>query len=155
MILVMFLVALALGSAQLVLPSPDFAGLYHLGGESVVILGAIVVTNLVMTVPCIWGALVKSNPVPLLAWPVYCAFVTAIEFTALCFLLGPPGADSREVFMAFLLFNVLQCANSLLRAASVSGGGLSACSCGADVTELHRCHSGLTEHFQCLTSRFS
>ena len=110
MILVMFLVALALGSAQLVLPSPDFAGLYHLGGESVVILGAIVVTNLVMTVPCIWGALVKSNPVPLLAWPVYCAFVTAIEFTALCFLLGPPGADSREVFMAFLLFNVLQCA---------------------------------------------
>ncbi len=65
----------------------------HLDDELVVILAALVVTNLVMTVPCIWGALVKSNPAPLLLWPAYCAVATLVEFGSLCALLGPPGSD--------------------------------------------------------------
>lgn len=50
--------ALALGPARLVLPSPTPYGL-DLDDQLVVILAAVVFTNLVMTVPCIWGALVK------------------------------------------------------------------------------------------------
>ena len=107
-LLVMFLVALALGPARLVLPSMTFDGLY-LADELAVILSTVVVTNLVMTVPCIWGALVRSNAIPLLVWPVYCAVVTAAEFGTLCVLLGSPGSDWREVLLAFFLLNLLQC----------------------------------------------
>lgn len=109
MLLVMVFVALALGPARLVLPSLDFDGL-HLDDELTAILAAIVITNLVMTVPCIWGALVKSNPVPPLAWPAYCAVVTAVEFGSLCVVLGSPGSDWMEILLAFLLLNLSQCA---------------------------------------------
>jgi hypothetical protein len=109
MLLGMVFVALALGTAKLVLPSGDIHGLAP-EPELVVILIAMVVTNLVMTVPCIWGALVKSNPVPPLAWPFYCVLVTGIEFAVLCAVLGSPGPDSSEVFVAFLLLNLSQCA---------------------------------------------
>jgi len=109
MLLGMVFVALALGFGRLVLPPADFGGL-HLEDELVAILLAMVVTNLVMTVPCIWGALVKSNPVPPLAWPAYCALATAVEFGVLCGVLGSPGPDAGEVFVAFFLLNLSQCA---------------------------------------------
>jgi hypothetical protein len=109
MLLGMVFVALALGPARLVLPSADFRGL-RLDDELTAILGAVVVTNLVMTVPCIWGALVRSNPVPPLAWSVYCVVVTAVEFGALCALLGSPGPDWDKILLAFLLLNFSQCA---------------------------------------------
>lgn len=105
----MVFVALALGPARLVLPSVEFRG-FRLDDELPAILGAMVVTNLVMTVPCIWGALVRSNPVPPLAWPVYCAVVTALEFGALCAVLGSPGRDWNEILLGFLLLNLSQCA---------------------------------------------
>ena len=109
MLLVMFLVALALGPARIVLP-PLALDVFQLEGTLGVILTAIVVTNLVMTVPCIWGALVKANPVSPLAWSVYCAVVTAIEFGALCLMLGSPGSDWLETLFGFFLVNLLQCA---------------------------------------------
>jgi hypothetical protein len=109
MLVVMFLVALALGPARLVLPPEAFDGL-RLEDEMVVILAALVGTNLVMTVPCIWGALIKTNPVPPLAWPVYCAVVTAVEFGSLCMLLGPPSLDWSEALLVFFLLNLSQCA---------------------------------------------
>ncbi len=109
MLVVMVFVALALGPARLVLPSVDLEGL-RLDGQLIVILAAMVVTNLVMTVPCIWGALVKLNPVPPLVWPVYCAVVTAVEFGLLCAVLGSPGPDWTEVMLAFFLMNLSQCA---------------------------------------------
>jgi hypothetical protein len=109
MLLGMVFVALALGLGRLVLPSVEFRG-FHLDDELIAILAAMVVTNLVMTVPCIWGALVKSNPVPPLVWPAYCGVVTAVEFGVLCGVLGSPGPDAGEVFVAFFLLNLSQCA---------------------------------------------
>jgi len=109
MLLGMVFVALALGLGRVVLPSGHLHGLY-LEDELVAILIAMVVTNLVMTVPCIWGALVKSNPVPPVVWPAYCALATAVEFGVLCGVLGSPGPDAGEVFMAFFLLNLSQCA---------------------------------------------
>lgn len=109
MLLLMVFVALALGPGRLALPSFALDRPY-LGRELTAILAAMVVTNLLMTVPCIWGALVKSNPIPPLAWPVYCAVVTVVEFASICAVLGSPGAESMEILLVFFLLNLSQCA---------------------------------------------
>jgi len=111
--LVTVFVALASGLGRVVLP-PFEADMLRLDGEVVAVLAALVATNLVITVPCIWGALVKSNPIPPVVWPAYCFAATLIEFSALCVVLGSPGGEAGEVLAAFLILNLLQCATVYL-----------------------------------------
>lgn len=110
MLLVMLLVALALGPAQLVLPSMRLRALFYHVDELAAVLAMLVVTNLIMAVPCVWGALVKSIPFPPQIWPVFCAVVAAAEVGVFWLAFAPVSVGLIEVLLAFFLFNLLQCA---------------------------------------------
>jgi hypothetical protein len=73
-------------------------------------LSLLVVVNLLVAVPCIWGAFARvSIIVPLaLAWLVYCAIITAIEFGVLVSIFGP--GPPEEVPYWIYVLNVSQCA---------------------------------------------
>jgi hypothetical protein len=105
-----FLWAVALSPLRKVLP-PGPVGPVHDVGVMFVVLGAVVMCNLLVTVPCIWGALVSGLPIVRLAvgWLFYCGLLTGVEFGVLCAILGPPADWSREGTF-FLLMNVCQCA---------------------------------------------
>lgn len=101
--------ALALAPARMVLPEGDLNNL-DMGGELLVLLVAMVICNIVVTVPCIWGAFLKWLVVAPIAvgWLVYCAILTGMEYLILCVLLGAPGDD--EVPFLMYLMNITQCA---------------------------------------------
>ncbi len=105
-----FLWAVALSPLRKVLP-PGPVGRLHVDGMLFVLLGAVVVCNLLVAVPCIWGALVSGLPIGRLAvgWLFYCGLLTGVEFGVLCAVLGPPG-DGAKAGMGFLLINLCQCA---------------------------------------------
>ncbi len=110
LLLGMFLLSLVLGAARVILPTEDHGGL-HVDDELGTILGAVILCNLLITVPCIWGSFA---PIALMfplavAWIVYCALLTISEFAVLCLLLGPPGNHAAETLIAFLLLNLSQC----------------------------------------------
>jgi hypothetical protein len=77
-----------------------------------VLFPAVVICNLVVTMPCIWGAMRRASKLmPLgVGWLLYCGVLTAIEFGALCAMLGPPGPSVARVALLFYIFNVSQCA---------------------------------------------
>ena len=107
---VLLLVALALGPAQLVLPSMRLRALFYHVDELVALLAMLVVTNLIIAVPCGWSALVKSIPFPPQIWIVFCAVVTAAEVGVFWLAFAPVSVGLIEVLPAFFLFNLLQCA---------------------------------------------
>jgi hypothetical protein len=106
----MLFLSVALAPARLVLPQGDFDDFY-LEGELLILLPVVAVCNLVITVPCIWGAFLKAEILVPLAfgWLVYCAFLTLIEFGVLCAMLSPP-PDAAEVLLLMYVVNVSQCA---------------------------------------------
>ena len=108
------LLSIALALGRIVLP-PGKPTL-NLDHELPVLLGAVVVCNLLITVPCIWGAFLKRGRLLLVAvgWLLYCAGVTVAEYLALMAFLGPPGPQENEVAIYFLLMNVVQCATVLV-----------------------------------------
>jgi len=103
-----FLLSVALTSARIVLPSRDVVSL-RLDNDSLVILPAVILCNLLITLPCIWGAFLRRTTiVPIVfVWLFYGAFLTAIEFDALVAMRGPLSrADSP---WGFYLLNLTQC----------------------------------------------
>ncbi len=109
------LLAVALSPLRLVLPPGAFNGI-PVEGESLIAIATVTMGNLIMTVPCVWGALFASSSVVrlFLVWLVYCAVVTLGEFTAMAVLVrlptGMSWADIRLVVLIYYTVNVTQCA---------------------------------------------
>ena len=114
LLLGMFLLSLLLGAARVILPTEGRWSL-HMDDELWAILGAVILCNLLITVPCIWGSFVPTAlMLPLaIAWTAYCAVLTLVEFGVLCLFLGSPGSDTVEIVIAFLLLNLSQCGTVL------------------------------------------
>jgi hypothetical protein len=113
MLLAMFLLSVALSPLRTVLPPGD-GGDFHFDVMTFVLLTALVVCNLLVTMPCVWWAFSSTGTVTrrVLGWLAYCAVVAAIEFLALLVVIGVPRSPVRWLEIALLLFllNVAQCA---------------------------------------------
>jgi len=108
----MFFLSVALAPARIVLPPGDLGGI-PLDRETVLVIVVVMICNLVITVPCIWGTFLKRQTVILLAfvWPIYCIVLTAIEIGVFAALLGAPGgAELVEPMGLYSLMNLSQCA---------------------------------------------
>ena len=114
LLLGMFLLSLVLGAARVILPTEERWSL-PMDSELWVILGAVILCNLLITIPCIWGSFAPTGlMVPLaIAWTVYCTVLTIVEFGVLCLILGSPGGDTVEAVITFLLLNLSQCGTVL------------------------------------------
>jgi hypothetical protein len=110
LLLSMFLLSVAMAPARLVLPEGGTFGLPPHHGLWVLLAG-VALCNVVVTVPCIWGAFAAKSVLPQLAigWPIYCVLITGIEFACFTMFLGST-PDAGEVFFAFYLMNLMQCA---------------------------------------------
>jgi hypothetical protein len=108
LLLSMFFLSLAMGMMRWSLPEGRgweitvYHGLY-------VALPVVAFCNLVVTIPCIWGAFVSPRRLPLLAagWFAYCALLTGAEI-GFVFVLGPT-FSLLEFFYLFYLMNLMQC----------------------------------------------
>ena len=104
----MLVVSLALGLGRVVMPPGDWR-ITGLERELLFLLPAVGIVNLLVAVPCIWGALVGRALVIRLGllWIFYALFVTLFEVGALIAFLGPPGGD--DIWWVMTLFNLAQC----------------------------------------------
>jgi hypothetical protein len=102
-------VSIALAPGRVVLPQGDLTNL-RLDYEMFAVLALLVVCNLLIAVPCIWGAFARATIIiPLaLGWIVYCVVVTAVEYNVLGAILGP-GPPEEMPYLMYVL-NVSQCA---------------------------------------------
>ena len=114
LLIAMFLVSAALSPLHQVLPSGS-SDTFRLEGTMFVLLGAVILCNLVITIPCIWWAFLSARRLTrmLLVWPIYCIMLTAVEFGCLCAMLGPPGQEILEPAIVFCILNLSQCATVL------------------------------------------
>jgi hypothetical protein len=105
-----FLLAVALSPLHSILP-PGGAARFHLDRELLVVLSAVILCNLLVTVPCIWGAFVsRADLVPLiLGWIFYCAVLTLAEVVTLSVLINPLEPDAAYVGFLCYLVNIFQC----------------------------------------------
>ena len=110
LLLSMFLLSVAMAPARLVLPEQGTFYLPHDYGVWIVLAG-VALCNVVVTVPCIWGAFAtKCVPLQLaIGWPIYCVLITGVEFACFTMFLGST-PDPGEVFFALYLMNLTQCA---------------------------------------------
>jgi hypothetical protein len=108
-----FLLAVALSPLRSVLPLGTDEAFHSVDGTLFVMLGAVVLCNLVVTIPCIWWSFVSTAAAMwlVLVWLVYCVALTAVEFGGLCAVFGPPGGPANLEFgFFFYVLNVSQCA---------------------------------------------
>jgi hypothetical protein len=105
-----FLLAVALSLLRLVFPS-GASGLHGNLGELVVTLGVVVICNLLVTVPCIWGGLILSSSVVAAAWGwlTYCAILTLVEYLVLAGISGSRGPDGMRPLVYMYVMNIAQC----------------------------------------------
>ena len=110
LLLGMFLLSVVLGAGRLLLPVEEEWRLY-MDDELWVVLSAVILCNLLITVPCIWGSFAPSSMmVPLaVGWILYCSALTGAELGILSLILGFPD-DASDVFVGFLMMNLTQCA---------------------------------------------
>lgn len=107
----MVLLSLALAPLRALLPQGDtlwprdFPYL-----QFAAVLGAMGVCNLLITVPCIWGAFLPSRKLPSVAvgWAVYCAVLTVLEATFLIAVSARP-PNILEHFWVLYFGNLVQC----------------------------------------------
>jgi hypothetical protein len=110
MMIATFLFAVALSPLRQTLPPGNTEAL-RLRGEMVAMLVAVVLCNLLMTIPCIWGAFRSTKLFrDVFGWLIYCLVLTCIEIGGLCAVLGTPGTHLGEVIGVFFVLNVSQCA---------------------------------------------
>ena len=90
-----FLLSVALSPIRLVLPKENIGGLVP-HPELIALIPAVIVVDLVATLPCLWGGFVSEGRVWWLglAWTVYCLVVSGIELAVLCAILGRPREDA-------------------------------------------------------------
>jgi hypothetical protein len=80
--------------------------------ELYLILPVVAFCNVVVTIPCIWGAFVSPRRLPLLAagWFAYCALLTGAEIGFFVLFLGAPSSNELlDIFFLFYLMNLMQC----------------------------------------------
>jgi hypothetical protein len=107
------LLSIALAPLRKILPL-DVRGRSGFDGEMLVVFAVVAICNLLVTIPCIWGAMSRTSRLMLLAvgWIVYCGLLTAIEVgTVAVVLRGPPLAgELLRAALHLYLFNASQCA---------------------------------------------
>ncbi|MCL4203097.1 MAG: hypothetical protein KJ000_11405 [Pirellulaceae bacterium] len=110
LLLSMFLLSLAMAPARLVLPEVGGLAIAFHTTELFVVLVGMAVCNVVVTIPCIWGAFAPRNMLPTLAfgWLAYCTVLTGVEI-GFFMAIGDP-SNLAEVYFAFCLMNLMQCA---------------------------------------------
>jgi hypothetical protein len=110
LLLSMFLLSLAMAMVRCILPEGQGWEIAT-DDELYVLLPAVAFCNVVVTIPCIWGAFASPRRLPLLAagWFAYCALLTGAEIGFFVFLLGPPPEDLLEIFSVIYLMNLMQC----------------------------------------------
>ena len=102
-----FVLALLLGLGRALLPSDDLT--LGMSDNTLLALGtALIVTNLFVVVPVIWLSYRKQNVWG--AWVFANLLASAFEFAALIAVLGSPGSDGFNIFLALLMINLTQCA---------------------------------------------
>ncbi|MEQ8788240.1 MAG: hypothetical protein RIC55_18170 [Pirellulaceae bacterium] len=111
LLLAMVLLSLAIAPLKAVLPPGDSLWPDNLPiARAALILSALAVCNLLITVPCIWGAfLPRRLLIPVgLGWTVYCGILTAVEIGMLSLLIRMPQSIG-EMFPDFYTINFSQC----------------------------------------------
>ena len=109
LLLGMFLLSLAMAPARLVLP--EGSGFpTRLDKELCVLLPGVAFCNLVVTVPCIWGAFLPRRTILIVAlgWILYGGVLTLVEYGFFTMLLGPAGGS--DTILLIYLTNLAQCA---------------------------------------------
>jgi len=109
----MLIVSVALGLGRDAMPSGEWR-LPGLHGELTILFATVAVVNLIVAVPCIWGAFAHWKWVMPLAilWIFYALIVSILEVGTLSALLGSPLGDSELwLFVTLLttLFNLAEC----------------------------------------------
>jgi hypothetical protein len=111
LLIAMFLLAIALSPLRHVLPQGS-ADSWSVPYQLWALLAAMILCNLVITLPCIWWAFASTARLIqfLFGWPFYCALLTAIEFGCLWAVLGRPRPRPAEIALQFYAINLMQCA---------------------------------------------
>ncbi|MCA9266821.1 MAG: hypothetical protein KDA41_00040, partial [Planctomycetales bacterium] len=115
-------VAAALGAGRVVLPT---GGLRwpHLDRELPILLPVIAVANLVVVLPCLWGAFLAWKRLALLAaaWLPVIVVVSVMQLLVVMSFLGP--VPDAEVYVAIVGFNLVQCLTVVLTLLALRGVG--------------------------------
>jgi hypothetical protein len=100
-------VATLLGLGRLVLPEGPWR-IIGLERELAVILPIIAVVNLIVVLPCVWGAFARTQLLVglTIAWLIYAIAVSVVEVLVFTLFFGDPPGD---VWVSMMLFNVCQC----------------------------------------------
>jgi hypothetical protein len=100
-------VSVALGLGRLVLPGGPWR-IARLDGELLVLLPVVAIVNLIVVLPCVWGAFVRKELLGGLTvgWLVYAVVVSLCETFILILFLGG-GQD--DIWMIMIVFNLSQC----------------------------------------------
>jgi hypothetical protein len=109
------LLSIALAPLRTILPL-NVRGRSGFDGETVVLFAAVVICNLLVTMPCIWGAMRRASSLMLLTvgWFLYCGLLSGVEVVAVGAVLHdmPPAGEFLVVVVVLRLYliNVSQCA---------------------------------------------
>lgn len=101
------LLSLALSPLRVILPPGAMTGLRD-AGRLILLLAIVAATNLLVTVPCIWGSLMilASLGAAILGWFFYCLFLSTVEY----FILdAATGTSPNNGWFIILLINLSQC----------------------------------------------
>ena len=107
-----FLLSISLGLARILLSNlPGQISLVRFRTETIALLIATTICNLLLVVPCIWMAfLMRMTFIRAVAIIAAVAFISLVEFFCLCAILGSPGRDLIEVILIFFFVNLGQVA---------------------------------------------
>jgi hypothetical protein len=111
LLLSMFLLSMAMAMVRWILPEGRGWEIAT-DGELYVLLPVVAFCNVVVTIPCIWGAFASPRWLPLLAagWFAYCALLTGAEIGFFVLFLGAPSSNELlDIFFLFYLMNLMQC----------------------------------------------
>lgn len=106
LLLGMMLLSMALAPLRAVLPGDSLNGVFNVAPGWFAVLGGLAACNLLITLPCLWGAFLRAPMLLLFAliWPFYCALLTFLEVA----LLYGDILVHAETHWDFLLCNLSQ-----------------------------------------------
>ena len=118
----MFIVSIVLALGRFVLP-PGPIRVAELDRELTVLLPVVTVVNLIVVLPCIWGAFASALYIAPLAivWLIFAVVVSVVEVAVLIALLGSGPPD--DIWMAMSVFNISQCVAVLVTLLCLRGMG--------------------------------
>ncbi|MCE5268683.1 MAG: hypothetical protein LLG00_12435 [Planctomycetaceae bacterium] len=110
LLLAILLWAIALSPLRAVLP-PGPAVPFHVDGGLLVLTVAMILSNVLITIPCIWWAFQPAARLwgLTVGWLFYAVVLTVVEVAILSAISGTPANRIGEVIGTFLIVNVTQC----------------------------------------------